>query len=267
MPRFLTPSKIGLLVLVQLYTEELVHRDAILEVLTFISSSILDVDTSQSRQRGVDRWRRAEKSISLILSIKDFEALLRPYPAIAGIPGRRLWDVFLARFWGIDSLDALHNFFDNIHELLAKTKEELRRLAEQGQPPPPDDRVRLARNSPFGAFIRRSQLEFQRLRFHDACELWKDFARYRQETAPYWKRRKPGFQRMSFDSVLAAGQHEWGAESVNTIASVAYGDMLGDDHHRMIAVSTDDVEKLLEFQVDQMQSKCCVVRRVIAGQG
>ncbi|KAJ2995494.1 hypothetical protein NUW58_g1257 [Xylaria curta] len=210
-------------------------------------------DISSAALSSSDRWARAESTVSLVTSISDFEKALLPHTAASGMPGRSLWYVFLHKLWKIDSLDALHEFFDNCSALLAKTKEELRRDTEMGIPPPAPEIIQLSRNSPFGAFVRRSQLEFTRLRFHNAIELWKDFVKYRQTTAAFYRKRTPAFQQLSFDNVLLTGQSEWGA-AVDAIASVAYGDMLTDDSNTTMPVSTDDIEKLLEFQIDQMQN-------------
>ncbi|KPA35177.1 anaphase-promoting complex subunit 5, partial [Fusarium langsethiae] len=68
------------------------------------------------------------------------------------MPGRRLWDQFLGKLWDINSLDALHNFFDNLFGMLAKTKEERKRLAELGQPVEEEEGIKLSPNSPFGTF-------------------------------------------------------------------------------------------------------------------
>ncbi|KAI8953379.1 anaphase-promoting complex subunit 5-domain-containing protein [Xylaria longipes] len=252
MSRFLNPAKIGLLALIELYTNKTVPTYSIVDVLSFITSHLIDSDISSSALSSNDRWRRAESTLSLVISISDFEKVLMPHTAASGVPGRNLWYVFLHKLWRIDSLDALHDFFDNCSTLLAKTKEELRRDAELGVPEPAPEVIQLSRNSPFGAFVRRSQLEFTRLRFHDAIELWKDFVKYRQTTAAYYRKKTPAFQRLSFDNVLLTGENEWG-QAVEAIASVAYGDMLRDDANATMPASTDDIEKLLEFQIDQMQ--------------
>ncbi|KAI1437015.1 anaphase-promoting complex subunit 5-domain-containing protein [Xylaria sp. CBS 124048] len=252
MSRFLNPAKIGLLALIELYTNKEVPTSSIVEVLSFITSHLIDSDISGSIASSSDRWRRAESTVRLVISITDFEKVLAPHTAASGIPGRNLWYVFLHKLWRIDSLDALHEFFNDCSRLLAKTKDELRRDAELGIPPSPPDVILLSHNSPFGAFVRRSQLEFTRLRFHDTTELWKDFVKYRQTTAAYYKKKTPNFQKLSFDNVLLTGESEWGP-AVEAIASVAYGDMLGDDLNATIPVSTDDIERLLEFQIEQMQ--------------
>ncbi|EON99676.1 putative anaphase-promoting complex protein [Phaeoacremonium minimum UCRPA7] len=257
MARYLSPAKTCLLALVELYVEDAVPHDGALPVLCFITSHLIDVDVdvdvaSFSNPRSSrDRWQKARDIVGLIASINDFEQLLSPYSAATGLPGRRLWDVFLHKIWSIDSLHALHQFFDRLRLLLAKTKDELSLLAASGWPPPTEG-TRLSRNSPFGTFVRRSQLEFGRLRFSDVGELWKDFVKYRQPTASAWRRRNPAAGPLSFDSVLLAGEHEWGAATAD-IAAVAYGDVLDENAARRLPASTDDLEILLEFQIDQMQ--------------
>ncbi|KAI0385029.1 anaphase-promoting complex subunit 5-domain-containing protein [Hypomontagnella monticulosa] len=252
MSRFLNPAKIGLLALIELYTNKTVSTASIVDVLSFITSHLIDSDATTPYSNSENRWKRAEATVSLVISIADFEKVLAPHTAASGIPGRNLWYVFLDRLWRIDSLDALHEFFDHCSALLAKTKDELRQEAELGIPPPGPEVILLSRNSPFGSFVRRSQLEFTRLRFHDAFDLWKDFVKYRQTTAAYYRKKTPSFHRLSFDHVLLSGESHWGP-GVEAVASVAYGDMLRDDPNSTLPVSTDDIEKLLEFQIEQMQ--------------
>ncbi|KAG5929562.1 hypothetical protein E4U42_005486 [Claviceps africana] len=255
MARYLTPAKVGLLALVELYTEEAVPSDAVLPVLSFITSHLMDHDSTDPLASQGTRWAKAERTFSLIITIRDFEKLLASYPLLRGIPGRKLWDQFLKKVWDINSLNALNEFFDRITLMLARGKEGRRSEAGQDAEQEPDTtKMKLSRNSPLGAFVRRARLEFRRLRFHDCTDLWKSFVRYRQPTAPYLKRKTPNFCRLSFDNVLLAGEQEdWDPESVSALAAVAYGDMLTGDESATIPVSTNDVESLLEFQIEQMQ--------------
>lgn len=256
MTRYLTPAKIGLLALVQLYVEGAIPSEAILPILSFITSHIIDhAPTTASADRD-SRWSRAERTVSIVITIKDFEKLLGSYPFLMGMPGRRLWDQFLGKLWDLNSLDALHKFFGQSGHLLAPSKQEKERLAELGVSEEEDSGIRLWPNSPLGTFVRRMRLEFFRLQFSDFAELWKSFVRYRQPTAHYLKRKTPGFGRLSFDNVLLLGEQEdWGYGSTMELASVAYGDMLTGDESSTLPVSTDDVENLLEFQIEQMQSR------------
>lgn len=253
MSRFLTPAKVGLLALIELYVEKAVPISATVDVLSFVTSHLIDSDTTRYANNN-SHWAKAESTVRLVISIADFEKVLSPHAAASGIPGRSLWYVFLDKLWKINSLDALHEFFERRGDLLARTKDEQRREAEMGIEPPSPETIVLSRNSPFGAFVRRAQLEFNRLRFEHAYELWKDFVKYRQTTAAYYRKKTPSFQRLSFDNVLLEGEHAWG-EGLDAIANVAYGDMLRDDPNSTLPVSTDDIEKLLEFQIEQMQSK------------
>lgn len=260
MARYLNPAKIGLLALIELYTEEAVSSDAVLPVLSFITSHILDHGHGGSSPKSDTRWSKAERTVGLVITVKDFERLLGSYPCLTGMPGRRLWDQFLAKLWDINSLHALHSFFGRISTLLLYPEGGRRRPDDES--PEQDGNVKLSRNSPFGAFIRRARLEFQRLRFHDCAELWKAFVKYRQPTAQYLRRKNPAFGRLSFDNVLLLGERdEWNQEGVAALAAVAYGDMLTGDASGTIPVSTDDIEVLLEFQIEQMQSKRAVLRR------
>ncbi|KAL8862317.1 MAG: hypothetical protein Q9178_001326 [Gyalolechia marmorata] len=108
----------------------------------------------------------------------------------------------------------------------------------------------LSRNSPLGAFVRRSQLEFTRLQFHDGTSLWKSLIVYRRPTLPAWKRRNPGAGPLSFDTNLQAESFD----TDGTLLDLIYGGlssktvMLKDGN-----TSTDDMEKLLDYQVSRMQ--------------
>jgi anaphase-promoting complex subunit 5 len=253
MSRYLAPSKIGLLALVQLYIEGAVPNNAIVPVINFLASHLLDCSLAGPSAPPSEQWKRAEDTINLIVSVQHFEELLAPFAAVDRLPGRSLWDRFLEKLWGIDSLHALHDFIDQLPNLLARTKAELREMAERGETPPTG--VLLSRNSPFGVFVRRSHLEFSRMQFDHVAELWKTFVKYRQPTAAYWRRRNPQHSRLSFDSVLLEGEHEWGPQT-DEIAVAAYGNMLLlDDQDPSVPVSTDDIEALLEFQIEQVQSE------------
>lgn len=241
------PSDIGLLVLIELYTEGAVTGAAVLPVLSFLASHT-GIDVIKDSPSPQDRWQKAQDDILLVNSIKAFETLLLPFPAAVGLPGRRLRDIFLAKLWAIDSLDALHEFFDSQPTLLA-TKEDIRGMIE------PNDgaqvtRIPLMSNSPLAMFVRRTHLEFNRLHFDDTSNLWKDFIVYRQPTASAWMRRNPSSGPVSFDKVLDVSESEWG-EGASSIEFIAYGDLSA----TRVPASIHYLDRLIEFQVAQMQSK------------
>ena len=246
MSRFLTPSKIGLLALIELYTYAIVPASATIPVLSFIVNQMIPSSSTASTIR--------PKALPLVLDLKSFEAVLSAHPSATGVPGRTLWDYFLRKLWEIDSLDALHSFFAGRLDLLAPTRENLKKDGEMGISPPSGDMIMLSRTSPFGTFIRRSRVEFERLRFSDALSLWTAFVRWRQETRAYWARRNGPSRRWAGDKALSEGEKEWGSQATEMLEIVTYGESSTGKGEEGL-VSTDDVEKLLEFQVEQMQSR------------
>jgi anaphase-promoting complex subunit 5 len=247
MSRFLMPSDIGLLVLVELYTEGAVPGDGIIPILSFLASHTgIDVNKDPPVPQGL--WQKVQDDIHLVKSIKTFESLLLPFSAAIGLPGRRLWDLFLSKLWAINSLDALHDFFDGLASLLA-TKEDIQHMVDP-EPDPQTSRIPLLPNSPLALFVRRAQLEFNRLRFSDASGLWKDLIVYRQPTAAAWVRRNPSSGSARFDEVLDICGQDWG-DGAASVESIAYGDLWSSD----TAASAHCLDHLIGFQVAQMQSR------------
>ncbi|CAL3968082.1 unnamed protein product [Diplocarpon coronariae] len=246
MTRFLTPSKIGLLALIELYTDAVVPTTSTIPILSFILNQLLP-----SYLKSQPRDPSKPQTLPFILDLESFETLLTTHPAASGLPGRSLWDHFLKKLWEIDSLDAVHEFFTKRTNLLAKTREEIRTDGEIGIPPPSEDMILLSRTSPFGSFIRRSKVEYERLAFSDALALWMAFVTWREGSRKYWTKKNGGLGRWAGDRALEEGEEEWGADATEMLELVAYGGLSIEDQDG--ATSTDDVEKLLEFQVEQMQ--------------
>ena len=240
MSRYLTPSKIGLLALVSLYTEPVVPSTAIIPLLSFIVSHVVPAEPSTSLTRV-----QHEELTSTIEAFQNATISL-----VSGIPGRTIWDLLLNKLWKINSLDALHEFFDSLASLLQKTPEETQRPGADSIDSKPN-RMLLSRLSPLGAFVRRAQVEFTRLQFHDAISIWKGLIAYRAPTLAQWKKRNPTAGPTNFDVNLQA--EHLGME--DRITSLAYGDPEG-NVGKYTVVSTIDIEKLLDFQVERMQSKC-----------
>ena len=241
MARYLTSSKIGLLALISLYCDSVVPSTATIPVLSFLVSHLMPVSTASSTKAtsGTDR--------TSVVAIEDFQKAT--IILVSGIPGRTIWDLLLKKFWEVNSLDGLNVFFDGLSHLLEKTREEQQKDAEEGIMPEPN-RIVLSRISPLGAFIRRAQLEFTRLQIYDTIILWKSFVKYREPTLPLWKKRNPTAGKISFDANLE--NNHLGLD--DRLTEILYRD-LDDNNRRQAVISTNDVEKLLEYQVDQMQSK------------
>ncbi|OBT56661.1 hypothetical protein VE04_02785 [Pseudogymnoascus sp. 24MN13] len=253
MARYLTPASIGLLCLIELYTDSAVPIPSTVPILSFIVSNLLPPSLPKPRDHCSNNETREDRA-NFIISIEDFERLLGAYPSASGLPGRTLWDIFLMKLWDINSLHALHVFFERRSHLLMKTREDTQMDTDIGIPPPSQAMILLSRASPFGAFVRRSQLEFTRLKFQDTLNLWTSFIAYRQVTLSTWRRRNPNAGTWSFDAMLEEADKEWDQDTLQTLVSVAYPNVF--THHGRSPdglVSTNDVEKLLEFQIEQMQ--------------
>ena len=238
MSRYLTPAKIGLLAMVSLYADSVVPTAASIPVLSFVVSYLLPQHSLTSTAESSD----ADDTTPIL--IEDFQrATIRH---ASGIPGRTLWDLLLKKLWEINSFDAMHAFFDCLNLLLLKPQVE-QQCANEDQD---TRRMQFSRNSPFGTFIRRAQLEFTRLQLHDGITLWKSLVTYRSTTLSMWRRRNPGAGKLSIDTNLTDGQ----LGKNEQLLAIMYGD-LKDGEHAGATISTDDLEKLLEFQRDRMQSE------------
>ncbi len=240
MSRYLTSPKIGLLALISLYCDSVVPSTATIPVLSFLVSHLLPVGATvfPKDSQATDR--------NIVISLEDFQKAT--IVLVSGIPGRTVWDLLLKKLWEINSLDALNAFFDNLLLILEKTRDEQQKDAEEGIVSEPN-RILLSRVSPLGAFVRRAQLEFTGLQIHDSIKLWKSFVKYREPTLPLWRKRNPAAGKNTFDANLEGNNFGLG----DWLTEVAYGDFDDSDRKEAI-ISTDDVEKLLEYQVDQMQS-------------
>lgn len=244
MSRHLTPSKIGLLALIRLYSDGVVPSSATIPILSFLVSYLLPVHSQTSQE--ID----SVSQDGFTVSIQKLQSVTIPHAS--AIPGRTVWDLLLKLLWAIDSLDALHVFFNELPLLLEKPLD--------GSPAVPDDskhlqqkRMLFSRNSPLGAFIRRSQLEFTRLQFHDGNNLWRSLIIYRAPTLAIWKRRNPAGGPRSYDSNLQVESFDRNG----TLSNLVYGNFpqsnVKNDMLRHGNTSTDDMEKLLDYQVSRMQ--------------
>ncbi|PYH89063.1 anaphase-promoting complex subunit Apc5 [Aspergillus ellipticus CBS 707.79] len=239
MSRYLTPSKIALLCLISIHTEGVVPNSSAIHVLSFLVTCLSPLSRGPNPPSG-------EKEAQCSVSITDLEESLKGHQS--SIPGRSVWDLFLKKIWSIDCCDALEVFFADISAILVKTRDEQIRDRDAGLAPETGC-MRLSRCSPLGAFVRRAQLEFTRLQFHDSVNLWKGFVKYRLPTYHVWARKNPSDEQAPVDINLLS----LSLDTSDHLTRVAYGnieDDSEDDQH----VSTKDVERLLEFQISELQS-------------
>ncbi|EAW09212.1 putative anaphase-promoting complex subunit Apc5 [Aspergillus clavatus NRRL 1] len=238
MSRYLTPSKIALLCLISIYTEGVVPNSSAIHVLSFLVANLSPLESGSVSFSGKGNQGCA-------VSVADLEDALSS--KASSIPGRSVWDLFLKKIWSIDSCDALEVFFADICDILAKSREEQIRDRDNGLAPEIGC-MRLSRCSPLGAFVRRAQLEFTRLQFHDSVKLWKGFVHYRLPTYRVWSKKNPSAERDPVDINLL----ELKLDTYSQLAQVAYGNIEADAEDETF-VSTKDVERLLEFQIGELQ--------------
>ena len=240
MSRYLTPAKIALLTLISLYAESVVPSAATVPVLSFLVPYILPISSTAPPNRS------SLQSQHVTPSIEDFQRAISGL--VSGRPGRTIWDLLLDKLWRLDSFDTLTVYFEALSSLLQKTPEEQQHRVKDG--PGADSKyIRLSRASPMGFFVRRAQLEFTRLQFHDGVALWKSFVAYRASTFLLWKKRNHYADHISFDTNLRKERLHFG----DRLTDVMYGQS-AHGAQPDVSISTEDVEKLLEHQIDQMQS-------------
>ncbi|MCJ1288116.1 anaphase promoting complex subunit 5 [Xylographa opegraphella] len=232
MSRYLNAPKLGLLALISLYGDSVVPTAAIVPLLSFVVSFLLPQAIAGGRQSREEGYFSAS-------SIGDIREATIVHAS--GIPGRTLWDLFLKKLWEVNSFDQLHVFFDSLGLLLPKSPEEAQKDADVRHLSLPGP-IRFSRNSLFGVFLRRAQLEFTRMQLHDITTLWKSFVFYRNPTLSTWRRRNPGSGQASYD--INDRQEDF--------YLVLYRDTMEADHSRGYN-SVEDIEKLLDFQRDRMQ--------------
>ena len=248
MSRYLTPSKVSLLALAWLYSTASNSNSGFEEfalpsnprILSFIMSHILS-------------GASAIVPGGIAPQLSDFEKVLKKTGG--GLwPGKSGWDIFLEKLWkDFQCLDDLYNFFRFLpHDVFEPSTGEdmqIRIDNELGRRPSRRDLV-IARVSPLGVFIRRACLEFTRLQFDDIVKLWETFKRYRASTEAAWRRRNPTTQspRLS-DSLIDSGRK---IES-DLLYEKAYGH-LQDPTTAEAASSIEDVERLLDYQIERLQS-------------
>ncbi|KIX97382.1 uncharacterized protein Z520_06834 [Fonsecaea multimorphosa CBS 102226] len=239
MSRYLTPAKITVLVLVLLYTEDVVPTKEATAVLSFILSQIVPSTKHSPLFRDSTDFEHA-------LPIAEFEATLSSRPSAR--PGRTLFDLLLKRLWAIDCSHALDAFITYLPSLLTKSREQLLRDRESGEE---SEEIpgRILRTSPLGAFIRRCHLEYTRLQFQDSITLWQDFISYRLPTREAYEKKNHAGSRNALDSNLA----DLGLDSSHPLAQLMYGRLAEDEQKYHGAYSMYDVEKLMEFQVSEIQ--------------
>ena len=177
MSRYLTPGKIALLCLVELYAESRFPNQSVLPVLSFVLKHIVS----------------PKESSGFILTLDQIQQATIHQPS--AVVGRTIFDLLLRKLWDINSFDALHSFFTKLETFLVDADGANKSTAVRVH----GERSPLSRTSVLGCFVRRAALEHVRLAFTNAVTLWKSFVVYREPTLPLWKKRNLGAGPLSFD--------------------------------------------------------------------
>ncbi|KAG5292406.1 anaphase-promoting complex protein [Histoplasma ohiense] len=246
MTRYLTPSRISLLALVSVYAEGVVPNSAIIPVLSFLVSHLLPPQPSTQH---LTSSNTTTQDSNHAIPIQDFEAATSSLAS--SIPGRTVWDLLLKKLWKLGCSDALDEFFAGILTMLTKTREDQINDRNNGIAPQ-TGRMMISRTSLLGMFVRRAHLEYTRLQFHDAVALWRGFIKYRLPTYQLWAKRNPLDSQIAVDVNLV----ELGLDLTSPLVKVVYG-ALEEGKDVEVGMSTRDIERLLDFQVGEMQSNGC----------
>ena len=235
MARYLTPWRVSLLCLITVYTDGVVPNSSAIHVLSFVTAGLFPLDPSDRQ------WER-----HYLPNITELEEVLSEHES--SVPGRTLWDFFLKKIWSLHSLDALEEFFNNVlPSLLTKTREQSIQERDNGLALE-NKGMRLSRSSPLGAFVRRAYLEYTRLQFHDSTKLWTSFVKYRLPTYYFWARRNPSNSHDAIDVNLLM----YDVNPNSYLSQVVYGNVhVGEDED---IISIKDAERLVEFQIGELQS-------------
>lgn len=258
--RFVSPGRIAVLMLIDMYCSRAVHEDDDDFILALITAYISDgyARPTSQRQRYLARWQRALLSVDLLADLRSLRPALQrcfvPFRSTADTTPLRatLWDDLMARIWlRLTSLDDFGPFFEGLQLYLAPTYAERRAHRELGlHDDTPAHWLRLDRRSPIGLLVYQACHEFGRLAFPGRCELWEDFARYRNPTRPDFNRMWPpsmGVASLLFDAVLTDGQDEWGART-DAVARVVFDRMAKDTS---LSPSLDETERLVDLLVER----------------
>ncbi|KAJ5726400.1 uncharacterized protein N7483_007757 [Penicillium malachiteum] len=218
MTRYLTPWRISLLCLITVYTDGFVPNSSAVHVLSFLNAGLFPLDPADKQ------WET-----HYLPSITELEEVLSCHES--SVPGRTLWDLLLKKLWSLDSLDALEWFFSNhLPTLLTKTREQLIQDREDGLAPETDG-MRLSRSSPLGAF------------------LWSGFVNYRLPTYHVYARRNPSNGQNPIDINLSTQ----GLDPTSPLSRVTYSNFFDNNEEDGGIVSLKDAERLVEFQVGELQ--------------
>lgn len=258
MAKYISASKLCLVVLIRLFVEDHVPATASIEVLSFIGSHL---DPAVKKVLPPTQKKRAASDDQYLLNLADFHALLSRHPCKQKIGDDEsvltLWDVLTAYLLRISNLHTMSYFFSTLGELLQPDvpKEEGGRRVNV-----------LAANTPLGMFVRRIRVEFDNLQFPDVMKLWSSLEHYLQ---PLYDRasapkiepievnltiERLGLQVLADPKDESDVQDDYGTAGGSLRTQILQHNM-DDPSVRLRTMDLQDVGRLLEFQVERMRSR------------
>lgn len=216
MPRFLTPARLCLLALIDIYVSDQTPATARLNLLDFIAAHI---STAVNDHHGELK--------SIAETRQDASSLLAPLgTSQSQVPGRSILDVCLNALWSMQSLDHLQLLFDKVALL----------TTDLARPGTDDKQTKVSRASPIGQFIRRCCVEWTRQQFAESESLWSSFARYKESTYDLWAQRNPD-----------------ASKELEELAEARFALYVGGSAHKPALASSEDIDSLLAASIQQLQ--------------
>ena len=246
--RLLSASKICLLALIRVYREGYVPGSAISSVLVFIASHI---QPEIGRAKDVVKGGELDVAELVLGRLDAFEPVLACISLnFKNEDGNSstctLWDLFLSFLRSIHELDTMTTIVSDIDDYFSAADTD----AGRG----PSGEYLLSATSPIGLFVRRAKIDLELLRFPEILQLWHEFSRYVDLVPEARAKQRRSFVEHAIaqpDSSQSAtgevGGCDWAVEMIASTPSTRRD--LG------LLVSTHDYNRLVEFQIAQMQSE------------
>ncbi|KXT10657.1 hypothetical protein AC579_6348 [Pseudocercospora musae] len=219
MPRYLTPARICLLILIRLYQAG--HCSSDLDVLDFISRHA--VVTTEHDAQAIH-----ERKALYATSINGLAKRLQQWSTRH--PGQTVYDLLAHALWELNGIDHLSAVITQMNFL----------TVPGGNPENPDVTVRpITPASPLGQFVRRCYVEFTRLHFGHSQALWNAFAAYRAPTFDDFSARNPDVA----EQIMAD----------NDARSLGSTPTLAPEVTETATASAVDADVLLSYSIHQLQ--------------
>jgi len=237
--RSLTPVNLCLLQLILFYCRNHIPTDGTIPILSYLATQLLPVRRADSVVAAPSKTNIDARNLD------DLRRLLSPYRAFPTHDAKNLWVHFVDSLWDVCDIDHFFTWVNNFSKLLVEQVLSGRIDVHETRP----RHVVLSKNSLLGVFVRRAVLEFEQLQFHDVATLWQDFDAYRAVTADF---HGQGLS-TSLDSTVRATNYGFDNMADARILAII-GQNYNKAHDRFSTSSTRDTQRLLEFQIDEMQS-------------